>query len=292
MFILRLRNYFSLIKFSHTVFALPFALIGFLAGANEVDFNFSPWLILQVLLCMIFARSAAMAFNRWADREIDARNERTRIREIPSGKISANSALGFTIFNSVAFIITTYFINMLCFFLSPVALIVILGYSYTKRFTPYSHIVLGLGLSLAPIGAYLAVAGKFDLLPVLFSIAVISWVGGFDIIYALQDEEFDKQNKLFSLPSAFGSGKALHISEALHIISSLALLAAGYFGNYGWIYFTGWLIFTFLLIYQHTLVKPGDLSKVNVAFFTTNGIASVILSLALAADIFIFHIGS
>lgn len=280
-------NYLSLIKFSHTIFALPFALIGFLAGAEAVDFEFNPWLVVLVILCMIFARSAAMAFNRWADRDIDSRNVRTVVREIPAGVISPNAALIFTILNCVAFIATTWFINEICFYLSPVALLVVLGYSYTKRFTPFSHIVLGIGLSLAPIGAYLAVTGVFAMIPLLFSIAVVTWVSGFDIIYALQDEDFDKQNKLFSIPSVFGTKISLRISEVLHILASVVLLVASYYGNYGWIYLSGWAIFTGLLIYQHTLVKPGDLSRVNLAFFTTNGIASVLLAVFAAAEILI-----
>lgn len=278
-------DYLSLIKFSHTVFALPFALIGFLTGAKVTGFHFEPMLAVYVLLCMIFARSAAMAFNRWADREIDARNARTVVREIPAGKISPAAALTFTIVNAIAFIATTWFINPLCFYLAPVALLVVLGYSYAKRFTPFSHLILGVGLSLAPIGAYLAVTGAFALVPVLFSIAVITWVGGFDIIYALQDEEFDKENKLFSIPSVFGAKRSLRISELLHLIAALVLLAASFYGNFGAWYLAGWTIFTALLIYQHSLVKAGDLSRVNVAFFTTNGIASVVLAAFAAAEI-------
>ncbi len=287
MFQSKITNYLSLIKFSHTVFALPFALIGFLAGAREVNFHFNYWLVLWVLLCMVFARSAAMAFNRWADRDIDAKNQRTIGREIPSGIISPAAALSFTVLNCVAFIVTTYFINPICFYLSPVALAVVLGYSYTKRFTPFSHLVLGLGLSLAPVGAYLAVTGEFAMLPVLFSVAVLTWVSGFDIIYALQDEDFDKAQKLFSIPSVFGIRISLRISEGLHIVSSLILLAASFYGSYGWMYLTGWTVFTGLLVYQHMLVKPNDLSRVNLAFFTTNGIASVMLALFTAVDIFI-----
>ena len=158
---------------------------------------------------MVFARSAAMAFNRYLDRNFDAKNPRTAIREIPAGIISANSALSFTVISSFLFIITCYFINRICFFLSPVALLIVLGYSYTKRFTPLCHLILGLGLSLAPIGAYLAVTAHFSLLPVLFSLSVIFWVSGFDIIYALQDEEFDKSQKLFSIPAWLGKAKAL-----------------------------------------------------------------------------------
>src|SRR6185436_757722 len=180
-------DYFSLIKFHHTIFALPFAFIGFLLGAKEKNFQFEWKLPLLVLLCMVFARSAAMAFNRWADRDIDAKNIRTSNREIPAGKISSRSALAFVIINCTLFIICTFFINRICFFLSPIALLVVLGYSYTKRFTPLCHLILGLGLSLAPIGAYLAVTGVFSLLPILFSLTVIFWVSGFDIIYSLQD---------------------------------------------------------------------------------------------------------
>jgi 4-hydroxybenzoate polyprenyltransferase len=287
MLLRKVSDYLSLIKFSHTIFALPFAAIGFLAGAQSVDFEFERWLVVHVLLCMIFARSAAMAFNRWADRHIDSLNERTKVREIPAGIIESQYALSFALLNCGLFVATTWFINQLCFYLSPVALAVILGYSYTKRFTPYSHLVLGVGLSLAPIGSYLAVTGQFAFLPVLFSVAVVTWVGGFDIIYSLQDEEFDKKNRLYSIPSEFGSSRALAISAVMHVITSLVLLAAYFWGSLGWIYLAGWGIFTGLLIFQHTLVKPGDLSRVNAAFFTTNGVASVLFSIAFAADLFI-----
>lgn len=280
-----INNYFSLIKFSHTVFALPFAFIGFLLGAKEKNFEFEWKLPVLVLLCMVFARSAAMAFNRWADRGIDARNKRTAVREIPAGIISADSALLFVIFNCLLFIACTYFINAICFYLSPVALLVVLGYSYTKRFTSLSHLVLGLGLSLAPIGAYLAVTGNFNLLPLLFSIAVLTWVSGFDIIYALQDIDFDREQKLKSIPSKLGVKGSLRTSSILHLVASAVLLVASYYGKFSWIYLCGWGIFTILLIYQHTLVKANDLSKVNVAFFTTNGIASVIFSVFVACEI-------
>ena len=283
---LKIKDYFSLIKFSHTIFALPFTLIGFLLGAKEKNFEFEWKLPVLVLLCMVFVRSAAMAFNRWADRDIDAKNKRTIIREIPSGKISADSALLFVIINSLLFIACTFFINKICFFLSPVALFIVLGYSYTKRFTSLSHLVLGLGLSLAPIGAYLAVTGNFNLLPVLFSIAVLTWVSGFDIIYALQDIEFDKENKLNSIPSRIGIKGSLRTSEFLHLIASVILLFASLYGKFSWIYLCGWGIFTALLVYQHTLVKSNDLSRMNLAFFTTNGIASIVFAVFTASDLF------
>lgn len=236
---------------------------------------------------MVFARSAAMAFNRYLDRSFDAQNPRTAIREIPAGIISANSALLFTIIMSALFIITTYFINTICFALSPVALLVVLGYSFTKRFTPLCHLVLGLGLSLAPIGAYLAVTGKFELLPILFSFTVLFWVSGFDIIYALQDEEFDKKYKLKSIPAWLGKTKALRVSEVLHVLSGLCIIAAGCYGHFGIWYWIGVALFIGLLIYQHLLVKPDDLSKVNMAFFTTNGIASVVFAVFVITDILI-----
>ena len=188
--------------------------------------------MILVLLCMVFARSAAMAFNRWLDAEFDSVNPRTAVREIPAGIISKKNAMIFVIFNCVLFIITTYFINALCLVLSPVALFVILFYSYTKRFTPLCHLVLGLGLSLAPIGAYIAVTGKFAIVPVLFSLAVLFWVSGFDIIYALQDEEFDRINNLRSIPSLLGIKKALYISEYFHFLSLASLFVAGIVGTF------------------------------------------------------------
>lgn len=288
---------------------MPFALIGFFVGVLSLDRI--PWLKIQtqfvdepyekigaylrthgyvfllVILCMVFARSAAMAFNRYLDRRFDARNPRTAIREIPAGVISANSALAFTILMCVLFVATTWFINPLCFYLSFVALAVVLGYSYTKRFTPLCHLILGLGLSLAPIGAYLAVTGKFALLPILFSFAVIFWVSGFDIIYALQDEEFDKQHQLYSIPSWLGKARALRVSELLHLVSAACVIAAGLYGGFSWLYWAGCAVFIGMLVYQHSLVKPTDLSRVNLAFMTANGIASVVFALFVIADMFL-----
>jgi 4-hydroxybenzoate polyprenyltransferase len=235
---------------------------------------------------MVFARSAAMAFNRWLDADYDAKNPRTLIREIPGGIISKRNAMIFVVINCLAFIVSTLFINVMCLTLSPVALFVILIYSYTKRFTPLCHLVLGLGLSLAPIGAYIAVTGQFALVPVLFSFSVLFWVSGFDIIYALQDEEFDKENNLYSMPSWLGSKRALRVSEYLHFLSAAAVIAAGMIGHFSWLYWAGVLVFAFFLFYQHTLVKPKDLSKVNKAFFSSNGIASVVFCVFVLLDIF------
>lgn len=257
---------------------MPFAMIGFFLAVTLAGSALSWKLLLLVVLCMVFARSAAMAFNRFTDRDIDSANQRTAVREIPSGIIKANSALIFAIVNSLLFIAVTYFINRICFFLSPVALLIILGYSYTKRFTFLCHLVLGLGLSLAPIGAYLAVTGKFDLLPVLYSLTVLFWVSGFDIIYALQDEDFDRSEKLRSIPVTIGRKNALLLSSLFHLITFGMIVTAGVYAGFGAWYWIGTGIFSFLLIYQHTLIKVNDLSKVNVAFFTTNGIASVIFA--------------
>lgn len=284
-------NYFSLVKFAHTIFAMPFALIGFFYGLKVMKYEiFRPWwtLLILVILCMVFARSAAMAFNRWLDAEYDAKNPRTLIREIPKGIISKRNAMIFVIFNCIAFVITTYFINALCLVLAPVALFVILFYSYTKRFTSLCHLVLGLGLSLAPIGAYIAVTGKFAMVPVLFSLSVLFWVSGFDIVYALQDEEFDKNNNLQSIPSWLGTKKALRVSEYLHFLSTASIFVAGIIGHFSWLYWAGFASFAFFLVYQHTLIKPKDLSKVDKAFFSSNGIASVAFCIFVLLDIFIF----
>jgi 4-hydroxybenzoate polyprenyltransferase len=281
-----MRKYLSFIKFSHTIFAMPFALIGFFLATKSNEFEWI--LLLYVVLCMIFARSAAMAFNRYIDRDIDTNNPRTaQVREIPNGSIKANSALIFVIINSLLFISTTYLINSLCLALSPVALLVIIGYSYTKRFTALCHLVLGLGLALAPIGAYLAVSGNFDVVPLLFSAAVLFWVSGFDIIYSLQDQEFDKEQKLHSIPVLIGTKNALNLSKILHFLTFSTLSIAGSFGDFSFYYWIGFGIFTTLLIYQHLLVKHNDLSKINLAFFTTNGIASVIYGIFVITDLLI-----
>lgn len=285
---MKIGSYLSLVKFSHTIFALPFAVIGFFLAMEVRQLRFDFWLLLAVVFCMVFARSAAMAFNRYVDRKIDLANPRTaQVREIPNGTIPARSALVFVVVNSLLFIGTTYFINPLCFYLSPVALLVVLGYSYTKRFTALCHLVLGLGLSLAPIGAYLAVTGVFDWLPLFFSFAVLFWVSGFDIIYALQDEAFDKAQQLHSIPVLLGTKKALLLSSILHVITAFFIFYAGYYGAFGWLYWTGAVLFAGLLVYQHLLVKPNDLSSVNLAFFTTNGVASIAFAVFVLMDIYL-----
>lgn len=289
-----IKNYLSLIKFSHTIFAMPFALIGFFlavmhesaAAATGPWYQRYGWTLLLVVLCMVFARSAAMAFNRYLDRQFDARNPRTAIREIPAGIIGANQALLFTLLNALLFVVTCWFINPLCFALSFVALFVVLFYSYTKRFTPLCHLVLGLGLSLAPIGAYLAVTGAFDILPLLFSFTVLFWVSGFDIIYALQDEEFDRSQQLHSIPAALGKAKALRVSELLHGAAAITVVLAGLQAHYGSWYWAGVGLFVGMLVYQHSIVKPTDLRRVNLAFMTANGIASVIFAVFVLLELF------
>lgn len=321
----KVKSYLSLIKFSHTIFAMPFALIGFFVALNSSQHlglgNWSPFrstgslsnlnhhyssdsllfklmtganpyksvglYFILVILCMVFARSAAMAFNRYLDRKWDALNPRTAIREIPKGIITPKNALLFTTVNCILFITATWFINKICFFLSPVALAVVLGYSYTKRFTPLCHLILGLGLSLAPIGAYLAVTGVFHWLPILFSFAVLFWVSGFDIIYALQDVEFDQSQNLYSIPAWLGKEKALRVSEILHLLSATCVVFAGRFGHFGVLYWIGVLIFIGCLVYQHSIVKPTDLRRVNIAFMTMNGIASVVFAIFVIADLFV-----
>jgi len=279
-------SYLSMVKFSHTIFAMPFALIGFFLaiGSNPEDINLK--LLGLIILCMVFARNAAMAFNRFVDKEIDLKNPRTSIREIPAGIIKPRSALLFTIINALLFIAITWFINPLAFKLSPVALFVVLGYSLTKKFTALCHFILGVGLSLAPIGAYISVTGKFELLPLIYSLIVFTWVSGFDIIYALQDQEFDRDENLKSIPVLIGKRKALTLSTILHLFTALLVIMAGNKGAQGGFYWIGALIFISLLFYQHLLVKPYDLSKVNLAFFTTNGIASVLFALFAILDLY------
>lgn len=282
-----MKKYFSLVLFAHSIFALPFAIIGFFLAVtiSSADFNIIKFILM--LLCMVFARNAAMAFNRYIDRDIDILNPRTAGRDIPAGRVSPNQALIFTVVNSICFIIGTYFINPLCFYLSPIALLVILGYSYTKRFTALCHLVLGLGLGLAPLGAYLVVTGAFNLVPFFYSLAVIFWVSGFDIIYALQDEEFDKDKSLHSIPAFFGKKNALRISELFHVLSAIFVILPIFYINLGWLYYLGVIFYISLLIYQHIIISPTDLRRVNRAFMTTNGMASVIFALFFLLDIWI-----
>ena len=282
-----LKNYLSLVKFSHTVFALPFALIGFTMAVTSSYGSFTVPKLLLVLACMVFARTAAMAFNRFIDRRFDAMNPRTATREIPAGTIHPTAALSLVILSSIMFVVCTWFINPLCFKLSFVALAVVLGYSYMKRFTPLCHMVLGVGLGLAPIGAYIAVTEQFSTLPVVMGVIVFLWVSGFDIIYALQDDTFDKSQHLKSIPVYLGRRNALNLSRILHFLSASLVFYCYFAGSFGGWYLAGAILFTLFLIYQHTLVKPDDLSKVTLAFGTTNGVASVVFGVLACTDLLI-----
>ncbi len=282
-----MKKYFSLVLFAHSIFALPFAFIGFFLAVNTTSFSFSWLQLVLMLMCMVCARNAAMAFNRYLDRDIDALNPRTAMRDIPAGRIRASQALAFTIVNCLVFIAATWFINPLCFYLSPVALAVVLGYSYTKRFTPLCHLVLGLGLGLAPLGAYRAVTGQFHIVPVFYTFAVLFWVSGFDIIYALQDEEFDRAQGLNSIPAMLGKKRALRVSEVFHLLSALFVILPLFYIPLGWFYIAGVVFYCTLLVYQHRIVSPTDLRRVNRAFMTTNGIASVIFAAFFLLDVWL-----
>lgn len=269
----QLKDYFSLVKFAHTAFALPFALIGYTLGVMAAGFD--PWILAAVLACMVFARNAAMGFNRVIDRRFDMRNPRTAGREIPAGKISVRAGKWFVILNSAAFIAVAATFNWLTLALSPVVLIVVLGYSYTKRFTALCHMVLGLGLAIAPSAAYIAVTGTLTITPVCISVLVLTWVSGFDIIYALQDAGFDREERLHSVPAALGVRGALWVSVLLHVVTvAMVIVVGSLFGN-GWLYWTGAAVFLGLLVYQHLIVRPADLSRIGAMFGLTNGLASI-----------------
>lgn len=287
-----LKHYLSLVKFSHTIFALPFAMIGFFYGTMDSKQPVQWTLFLFVLGCMVTARNSAMAFNRYLDKDIDIENQRTKIREIPKGIIQPGQALIFVFINCALFIVFAACINPICFYLSPVALIIILGYSYTKRFTWFCHFILGLGLALAPTGAYLAVTGHFSSIILLLSTAVFLWVSGFDIIYALQDEAFDKSKNLKSVPVLLGIKRARYLSLIVHIICIIFIIffvkqVIDNNPNMGLILSIGTLFFIVLVIYQHTLVNVNDLSKIDSNFFLTNGIASLLFGLSFVLDLYL-----
>ena len=287
----RVTDFLSLIKFSHTVFALPFALLGFFLATLDYGFM-EGYVLLLVIGCMVFARSAAMGFNRYLDRRIDRKNPRTAVREIPSGAITARSALIFVVLNCALFVAATAFLNATCLALSPVALAVILGYSYTKRFTYLCHFVLGLGLALAPIGAYLAVTANWAPLPVLYGVVVLLWVSGFDIIYALQDEEFDRREALYSIPVRLGTVGALRLGRTVHLACAAVMVFVVYlqvqlYAEFGLLFILAGAGFLSCLVYQHSLVKPNDLSRIDLAFFTTNGLASIGFGILTVLDIYL-----
>ena len=281
-------KYLRLVKFAHTIFAMPFALVAFTYALWNTEAEFSWWLLAQVVLCMVFARNVAMGFNRWADRKIDAKNPRTASREIPAGEISPRNAMIFIVANALLFVATACTINLLTAILSPVALAVIMFYSYCKRFTALAHIVLGLSLAIAPAGAYIAVTGTLDIVPCLLSLVVLTWCGGFDIIYALQDREYDRENGLHSIPSTFSVATSLYISIALHIVSVVALAAFALALPQSWLLWVGVGLFSAILVAEHILVTPTKQRSIGIAFGTLNGLASLTLAAFIIADILIF----
>lgn len=281
----QIKHYLSLVTFSHTIFAMPFAILGGVLGMQSIGWSMPlEQVVLKfvlIILSMIFARSAAMAFNRYLDADIDARNERTKKREIPSGIISRLQALRFTIFMSSLFWATCYFINMLCFMLAPVALFVILFYSYTKRFTSLCHLVLGIGLALAPLGAYMAVTESINSGILSLSLSVLTWVAGFDVIYSLQDHSFDASQELHSIPVRLGPKKAIQLAIFLHVVSVLSLVFSMiyFFGYQNPYIILGLVFYIVVVIYQHSLYTEFDYSQVNRRFMATNGMASLIFCL-------------
>ena len=283
-----MKRYLSLVKFAHTIFAMPFALMAFTYALWISDAQFSWWLLLQVVLCMVFARNVAMGFNRWADRDIDKENPRTAEREIPAGVISPRKAMIFIVVNAVLFMATACTINLLTALLSPVALAVIMFYSYCKRFTALAHIVLGLSLAIAPAGAYIAVTGSLSWAVCLLSLLVMTWCGGFDIIYALQDAEFDRQRGLHSIPSTFSVAISLYISIALHCVSVGVLVAFALYLPQSWVLWSGVALFSAILVAEHILVTPTKQRSIGIAFGTLNGLASLTLAAFVIANILIF----
>lgn len=269
-------RYANLVKLPHTLFALPFALVGVVLASYVKEVTAS--VVLWVAVAFTSARFAAMAYNRIVDRRIDALNPRTAAREIPSGVIGVHEAAIAVAISSGLFLFSAWRLNPLCFALSPVALAWVLGYSYTKRFTRWAHLVLGLGLGIAPVGGYLAVTGAWStpwwMLPMLAA-AVMTWVGGFDVFYALQDVAFDRERGLHSIPAALGERKALLVARALHVGTVVALGAVGAAVEPGWLYWVGVAVVAALLLFEHSLVRADDLSKLDAAFFTTNGIISI-----------------
>jgi len=273
-----------MIKFEHTIFALPFAFIGALLARKGLP---TAWQLTWIVLAMIGGRSAAMTFNRIADVRYDRSNPRTRKRALPQGTLSMGFAVVFTIAMSLLFVFAAWQLNSLCFYLSFPTLAILLLYSYTKRFTWLSHVVLGFAVGCAPLAAWLAIDGEFAWPPVFLSGAVMFWVAGFDLIYALQDVEFDRKARLFSLPSRYGVAPALRVSSVFHGATVILLIATAVITNLGWMAYAGIAVVASILYWEHRLVTPDDLSRINVAFFNLNGYVSILLLLTFAGDILI-----
>ncbi len=281
----KLKTTLEMIKFEHTLFALPFAFLGAVLAANGLP----TWTqLLWITVAMVGARSAAMTFNRIIDRDIDAQNPRTAGRELPSGKLSLGFAWGFLFVSIGLFLLAAWSLNWLTFALSPVALLSVLGYSYAKRFTAFAHVLLGWALAISPTAAWIAVRGAIDSeIPLLLSLFVLMWTSGFDVLYACQDFEFDKQAGLRSIPARFGIARSLWIARLFHFQAFIVLLLLYLVTGLGWPALVGVGVVGVLLVYQHTLIKPNDLSRMNAAFFTTNAFVSVILFVSFAIAVFI-----
>lgn len=283
----KISAYFSLIKFSHTIFAMPFALIGAVLGYKNGYYNQIPWVLFGfVILCMFFARSAAMSFNRYADAKIDLLNPRTKNREIPKGVYKSAQVLFFTVLNAAFFVTTTYFINSLVFYLSPIALLVVLGYSYAKRFTFLAHVWLGVALALAPLGAFMVFSASFSWIPIPFSLIVIFWVSGFDVIYSTQDAEFDREQGLNSIPSLLGVKKALNVAFLLHILAISVSIITGFLFEWHFAYWIGTAAFSLMLIWEHIIIRKNyNQQTVNMAFATINSYAGLLYGVAVITAI-------
>jgi 4-hydroxybenzoate polyprenyltransferase len=281
----KLRTTLEMIKFEHTLFALPFAFLGAVLAAGGLP----EWRqILWITVAMVGARSAAMTFNRIADKDIDAANPRTAGRELPSGKLSVGFAWGFLFASIAVFLLASYSLNHLTFVLSPVALVSVLGYSYAKRFTAFSHVLLGWALAISPTAAWIAVRGAIDSeIPLLLSLLVLMWTAGFDVLYACQDFDFDRKAGLRSIPARFGVGNSLWIARLFHLQAFAVLLLLYLVTGLGWPALLGVVAVGALLVYQHTLVRPNDLCRMNAAFFTTNAFVSLILFVTFGAAVFV-----
>lgn len=288
-FLDKLLTSLRMIKFEHTLFALPFAFLGAVMAAGGLP---GWWQILWITSAMVGARSAAMTFNRIVDRKIDGANPRTANRELPSGKLSVGFAWTFFFASTALFLISAYLLNWLTFALSPVALISILGYSYAKRFTALAHLLLGWSLAISPSAAWIAVRGTIDSeVPLLLSLFVLMWTAGFDVLYACQDYEFDRSSGLRSIPARFGIKNSLWISRLFHAQAFVVLLILYFAAGLGWLAVVGVGVVAALMVYQHTLVKPDDLSRMNAAFFTTNAFVSVILFLSFGGAVLMSRAG-
>jgi len=282
----KIRIILEMIKFEHTIFALPFAFTGALLAARGLP---SLKTIIWLIVAMFGARSTAMGFNRWADRDIDAANPRTQSRALPLGLVSPRLVALFTVASSALLIAAAYMLNPLAFHLSPIALAIVFFYSYTKRFTYFSHLFLGLAISGAPLGAWIAVKGRLDAPALLLGLAVLFWLAGFDTLYALQDMDFDRKAGLRSIPQRFGIRRSLWISRASHAVTMILLFWLGFILSLGWLYYLGIFISLVLIIYEHTLVSEDDLSKLNFAFFNMNGYISSTIFLFTLLDTMVWY---